>query len=535
MPPAAIGDHPGRQFDLGIKDGDEQGLFIFRRQQIIESRQGLRRPATRHGDGAQHGAADQHEEGGGNTLAGHVRHHHPQDAVAHLEDIIEVAAHLLGRFHAGNHVQHGQNRKLAGQDGQLHAGGDFQFLLQADELALVLQRLPQVAHQLGQLHLLDADLGRQARKTQGNQAQFIADPLGLGRLGIAGRLFHLFQFIQQLTARLVLQGRGQLLHLATNEALLPTLATFALDAHPRHLPHRLAKSLDGLGNATDLVGAMRQFDIAAALAAGQIMQRRHRVIQHREITPQKKEQRQQGGDEEDGDHPAQDLVPQQPVGHRLGHVAHQQQIGQAPPHQVGDGQERRLLITAIVGNQGQAAPVGERGLQRLPPQPLVLTINQLARGVGDVKPATGRAVKGLQRLGQGQGGRNPAHHAPTAGLHDGDGADHPQGATGHGAGAADGAATLTDLRQTAGPQQRRMFQAIPARPQQLAAVAQDVHAHQAAILEGGLGQARQPLLILVLNGLDQPGPGQGRLAQESLRHLVGGAHHREAPGLFQLL
>ena len=51
------------------------------------------------------GLGDHHEEGGGDALAGDVGDDHGQVVVVHQEEVVEVAAHLLGGVHGGVDIE----------------------------------------------------------------------------------------------------------------------------------------------------------------------------------------------------------------------------------------------------------------------------------------------------------------------------------------------------------------------------------------------------------------------------------------------
>ena len=86
------------------------------------------------------GLGDHHEKRRGHALSRNIGHHHGKMVVVHQEEVIEVAADLLGRSHAGKNIKViviGESRKHAGQHIRLDPSGHIQlrtdpFLLRRD-------------------------------------------------------------------------------------------------------------------------------------------------------------------------------------------------------------------------------------------------------------------------------------------------------------------------------------------------------------------------------------------------------------------
>ena len=71
-----------------------------------------------------------HKERRRNPLAGDIRHHKSDPVIINLEEIVEISAHLFGRFHTGIKVYFFDIRK--GREGTwqsalLNIGGQLQF------------------------------------------------------------------------------------------------------------------------------------------------------------------------------------------------------------------------------------------------------------------------------------------------------------------------------------------------------------------------------------------------------------------------
>ena len=83
------------------------------------------------------GLGNHHKQRRGHPLAGYVGDNHRQVVVVHQEEVVEVAAHLLGRVHGGIHVEFlplREGRENSGQHVRLDLGGHIQ--LGADALLL---------------------------------------------------------------------------------------------------------------------------------------------------------------------------------------------------------------------------------------------------------------------------------------------------------------------------------------------------------------------------------------------------------------
>ena len=74
--------------------------------------------------------------------------------VAHQKIVIKVASHFFGRNHQRINFNGLGARRLPGQDGQLHAAGNLQLLLQTDQQRLLLHGRAQFFQQRYQAALL---------------------------------------------------------------------------------------------------------------------------------------------------------------------------------------------------------------------------------------------------------------------------------------------------------------------------------------------------------------------------------------------
>ena len=81
--------------------------------------------------------------------------------VVQREEIVEIAADFLRRQHGRVQFETVARLEFVRQDRQLHLAGDFQLLLQCDELGLCAQRFAQLLDQPIQLLVLLADAADQ--------------------------------------------------------------------------------------------------------------------------------------------------------------------------------------------------------------------------------------------------------------------------------------------------------------------------------------------------------------------------------------
>ena len=116
------GQPAGGQFEDTHPHRDEHLRFVVGTDRIISPFQDLRRRIAHHRHALQDDLARHHEQRSGYTLAGHIRDHHAQVIVVDQEVVVEVAAHLLGRIHAGVDVKfpaHREGREDVRQHGRL--------------------------------------------------------------------------------------------------------------------------------------------------------------------------------------------------------------------------------------------------------------------------------------------------------------------------------------------------------------------------------------------------------------------------------
>ena len=164
---AGVGGHAlaGGELDDGQPDGDEHFSFVALHELAVDILQGPAGGIAALEAVADENLGDHHEEGGGDALAGDVGHDQGDVVVVDQEEIIEVAADLLGGGHGGVDVEFmpvGVGREEMGQGGGLDGGGHAQLgvdplLFRRDGLDFV-QVLDSLGRQGGEALGQDLDL-----------------------------------------------------------------------------------------------------------------------------------------------------------------------------------------------------------------------------------------------------------------------------------------------------------------------------------------------------------------------------------------
>ena len=93
--------------------------------------------------------------------------------------VVKIAADFLGRRHGGADAQPTARHKAPGQDGALHLGCNFKFVLEGDVLGFDAQGLTQFGHHAGQDVLLAHDAPAHARQHHGQAAQRVVRTRGV--------------------------------------------------------------------------------------------------------------------------------------------------------------------------------------------------------------------------------------------------------------------------------------------------------------------------------------------------------------------
>ena len=172
--------------------GDEHALLVVGADGFVGLLQDLRRALAQHGAALQDDLGYHHEQGRRDALAGHVGHDQSEMVLIDKEEVVEVAAHLLGGVHGGVELEFGpvgEGREGVGHEGRLDAGGQSE--LRAD--ALPLRRDPGDVPDVGLdllLHMVDgggqlpdlilvadhfAELLRVGRALPGEAGGFLSD------------------------------------------------------------------------------------------------------------------------------------------------------------------------------------------------------------------------------------------------------------------------------------------------------------------------------------------------------------------------
>ena len=87
------------QAKLAQPHGDKHLRIVVFTELVVDPLQDFLGRQAQVGCTLDKGLGDHHEHGCGNALAGHIRHHHNQVVVIHQEEVVEVAAYLLGWVH----------------------------------------------------------------------------------------------------------------------------------------------------------------------------------------------------------------------------------------------------------------------------------------------------------------------------------------------------------------------------------------------------------------------------------------------------
>ena len=126
---------------------DEQIRFIAVTELIVDVVENLRRRVSHQRPVLDQNLGNDHEQRRRYALSGYIRHDHGQMGIIHQEEVVEIAAHFLGRVHGGINLELSPFREGGENIRQhicLNLGGDIQ--LRADSLLLRghLQKLPDV-------------------------------------------------------------------------------------------------------------------------------------------------------------------------------------------------------------------------------------------------------------------------------------------------------------------------------------------------------------------------------------------------------
>ena len=137
MPRVRSRDLAGAQVAHAEPGRDEHVLAVVRADLLVHRAEGLGRAGPAEHIVLHKDLGDHHEQRRGHALARDVRHHQAQVIVIDQEEVIEIAADLLGRVHGGVDIEFvavREGREDAGQHVRLDARGQRQ--LGADALLL---------------------------------------------------------------------------------------------------------------------------------------------------------------------------------------------------------------------------------------------------------------------------------------------------------------------------------------------------------------------------------------------------------------
>ena len=134
------GEEAGGEIQDAEPDRDEHFLRVPLADFIVHLGEDLRRAAPLHGDMVDQGAGQHHEEGGRNALAGNVADDQAEVSFVNEEEIVQVAADLLGRGHGESDIDFFAVGNRLGKEVGLDAGGQGQ--LRGDALLFQGQGAP---------------------------------------------------------------------------------------------------------------------------------------------------------------------------------------------------------------------------------------------------------------------------------------------------------------------------------------------------------------------------------------------------------
>ena len=235
------------------------------------------------GGGADDRARDRHEHRRRHALAGDVADDDADAVLVQPEEVVEVAADLLGGMHGGLDLDARRLEALAGQERALHPAGDLQIALQGHVRGLGAQRFLELRHQRRQALLLPADPAGHLPEGQSDHLQLVAAVIVAGRVHLhrGRRRLHLGKVVEDVAPLLLVQGVGKACHLALNEPLLLAPAQQRPAAVPAQCQRLHTERVHGAGDARHLVVRLLLADRNGRLrvAAGERVQHHDAVGQ----------------------------------------------------------------------------------------------------------------------------------------------------------------------------------------------------------------------------------------------------------------